>query len=448
MAGDERTTATIEDLIASGAIVAHKDGNYGSKYPRVEEFGSDGIPFLTAKSLCDGYVDIAGAPRLAEARADELTFGFVESGDVLLSHNATIGRVAVVPPHSGRLLVGTSLTYFRLNPKKLLPRYLAVYMAGSGFQNQLAAVMSHSTRNQVPVTAQRYLHVVVPPLPEQRAIAHILGTLDDKIELNRRMNETLEAMARALFKSWFVDFDPVRAKAEGRDPGLPKPFADFFPARLVDSELGEIPEGWHLRTLDGVCSTVTRGVTPKYEHGSRRYIINQRVNRGAHLDLAELKELASSLHVPADCYAKRWDVLVNCLGEGTLGRVHLFRGSSDEFVVDQHMSICRGETSGAGAYLYQLLASPAGQEKIESLKTGSTGMTMFNISKLRGFDLVWPGDVLVRSYFQIVESELAHVAANDEQSRTLAALRDALMPKLISGELQVRDAERFTARVE
>ena len=88
------------------------------------------------------------------------------------------------------------------------------------------------------------LHIRVPPLDEQRAIAHILGTLDDKIELNRRMNETLEAMARALFKSWFVDFDPVRAKAEGRDPGLPKPLADLFPARFVDSELGEIPEGW------------------------------------------------------------------------------------------------------------------------------------------------------------------------------------------------------------
>ena len=87
---------------------------------------------------------------------------------------------------------------------------------------------------------------VFPPPAEQRAIAHILGTLDDKIELNRRMNETLEAMARALFKSWFVDFDPVRAKAEGRDPGLPKPLADLFPDRFVDSELGEIPEGWEV----------------------------------------------------------------------------------------------------------------------------------------------------------------------------------------------------------
>ncbi len=91
------------------------------------------------------------------------------------------------------------------------------------------------------------LRLPLPPLAEQRAIAHILGTLDDKIELNRRMSETLEAMARALFKSWFVDFDPVRAKAEGRDPGLPPPLADLFPDRLVDSELGEMPEGWELK---------------------------------------------------------------------------------------------------------------------------------------------------------------------------------------------------------
>ena len=102
----------------------------------------------------------------------------------------------------------------------------------------------------------------LPSLSEQRAIAHVLGTLDDKIELNRRVNGTLEAMARLLFKSWFVDFDPVRAKAEGRDPGLPGPLADLFPARLVDSELGEIPEGWEVGTLSG-CIEVVRGLSYK-----------------------------------------------------------------------------------------------------------------------------------------------------------------------------------------
>ena len=101
-----------------------------------------------------------------------------------------------------------------------------------------------------------------PPLPEQRAIAHVLGTLDDKIELNRRMNETLEAMARALFKSWFVDFDPVRAKMEGRDTGLPQDIADLFPDRLVDSEMGEIPEGWEVEFLGDLAKTRRRGIDP------------------------------------------------------------------------------------------------------------------------------------------------------------------------------------------
>ncbi len=105
--------------------------------------------------------------------------------------------------------------------------------------------------------------ISLPPITEQRAIAHILGTLDDKIELNRRMSETLEAMARALFKSWFVDFDPVRAKAAGRDPGLPKRLADLFPARLVDSELGEIPEGWQVVPVDHVAELLRDQENPQ-----------------------------------------------------------------------------------------------------------------------------------------------------------------------------------------
>ena len=123
---------------------------------------------------------------------------------------------------------------------------------GSTIRHEHAVGQRPARHQHVDASAQ--LGIPLPPLPEQRAIAHILGTLDDKIELNRRMNETLEAMARALFKSWFVDFDPVRAKAEGRDPGLPKPLADLFPARLVDSELGEIPEGWRPMPLGDVLS--------------------------------------------------------------------------------------------------------------------------------------------------------------------------------------------------
>ena len=135
-----------------------------------------------------------------------------------------------------------------------------------------------SGRQRVPVGALDHLTVRIPPLPEQQAIAHVLGTLDDKIELNRRMNETLEAMARALFKSWFVDFEPVRAKMEGRWrrgeslPGLPADLYDLFPERLAPSELGDIPEGWEVRTLgDDVIGGDSRQETPDPIDNSRFY---------------------------------------------------------------------------------------------------------------------------------------------------------------------------------
>jgi type I restriction enzyme S subunit len=116
-----------------------------------------------------------------------------------------------------------------------------------------------------PSLNRNFVHpvpVLIPPPEEQRAIASILGAIDDKIELNRRVNETLEAIARALFKSWFVDFDPVRAKAEGRDTGLPKQIADLFPARLIDSELGEIPEGWEVDSLESTAELIRARANP------------------------------------------------------------------------------------------------------------------------------------------------------------------------------------------
>ena len=123
----------------------------------------------------------------------------------------------------------------------------------------------------------KQMTVRIPPLPDQRTIAHVLGTLDDKIELNRRMNETLEAMARALFKSWFVDFEPVRTKMEGRWhrgeslPGLPAEHYDLFPDRLVDSELGRIPEGWEVRAL-GDCINVERGLSSIRDPGFHQVV--------------------------------------------------------------------------------------------------------------------------------------------------------------------------------
>ena len=189
---DSSIEVSIQSLIDDGLITVHKDGNHGSNYPRVSEFGDVGVPFLTAKLLSDnsGDIDFENAPRLDKERATAMTFGWLEEEDVLLSHNATVGRVAVVPKIEEPVLIGTSLTHFRTNKEQIVPGYLATFFRSKGFQDQLESVMSHTTRNQVPITAQRYLFVSLPPLSNQKAIAHILGTLDDKIELNRQTNKT------------------------------------------------------------------------------------------------------------------------------------------------------------------------------------------------------------------------------------------------------------------
>ena len=439
MAGNARTAATVEELIASGAIISHKDGNYGSSYPRVEEFGTQGVPFLTAKSLSEGYVDIAGAPRLGDARADELTFGFVQTDDVLLSHNATIGRVAVVPQHKGRLLVGTSLTYFRLNPQKLLPRYLAVYFAGTDFQNQLVAVMSHSTRNQVPITAQRKLHVIVPPLAEQKAIAAVLGALDDKIELNRRMNATLEAMARALFQSWFVDFDPVRAKLDGRKPvGMDSVTAALFPSKFQDSSLDHIPNGWTVGKVSDL-ATLNRGAvnpgdfpTETFDHFSLPAFDNGRTPK---------VELGSAI------MSNKFTVTPNSVLLSKLNP-HIPRiwlpdlNTSRRSVCSTEFMVACSKPGVSREYLFSLFTSSAFASIYGTLVTGTTGSHQrIRPESVLDMTIVIPSSPLIRNFTAIVKPMFDRINRNTEQSRTLATLRDTLLTKLLSGELSVAALE-------
>ncbi len=439
MAGDTRTTVTIGELITSGAIVAHKDGNYGSNYPRVEEFGTEGVPFLTAKSLREGYVDIAGAPRLGDARADKLTFGFVQTDDVLLSHNATIGRVAVVPQHKGRLLVGTSLTYFRLNPQKLLPRYLAVYLAGTDFQNQLVAVMSHSTRNQVPVTAQRKLHVVVPPLTEQKAIAEVLGALDDKIELNRRMNATLEAMARALFQSWFVDFDPVRAKLDGCQPSnLGPATAALFPDSFQDSPLGHIPKGWTIEPVGEVVMCVGGAtpstIEPKYWEGGTHHWTTPK-------DFSSLQApilIDTERRITDAGIAK---ISSGLLPAGTLlmssrAPVGYLAVSAIPVAINQGFIAIRCNERASNFFMLNWC-----QQNMAEIEGRATGTTFAEISKqnFRPIPVVLPPKELMAAFTKQVAPLYAQITANLHQSRILATLRDTLLPKLMHGVLSVAE---------
>jgi type I restriction enzyme S subunit len=284
------------------------------------------------------------------------------------------------------------------------------------------------------------------PTPIQHKFVETLGTLDEKIELNRRMNETLEATARALFKSWFVDFDPVRAKAEDRDPGLLKPFADLFPDSFVDSELGEIPKGWQVKSI-GDLADVMGGTTPSTKESAYW-------DGGMHA-WATPKDL-SGLSVPVllDTERRITDAGLSQIGSGLLQKGTVLLSSRAPIgylaIAEVPVAINQGfiaMTPKTGTpNLFLLLWASVAHEEIVSRANGST---FLEISKanFRPIPVVTPSAYVMQKFEQLARPLYERVVESARESRTLAALRDTLLPKLISGELRVKDATKMVRTV-
>ena len=216
------------------------------------QYRTEGVPFVNIRCLVNGRLDVDAMNCLDPREVQEKYRHFLlDEGDYVVSSSGTIGRIAEVCREDLPCMLNTSVIRMRPKDNKTLDRrFLRYFLTSSAFQDQIRSLASGSVQVNYGPTHLEQVSILVPPRSEQRSIGHILGTLDDKIELNRRMNVTLEAMARALFRSWFVDFDPVRAKMESRDTGLPKEIADLFPDQLVESELGEMPAGWEVGNVE------------------------------------------------------------------------------------------------------------------------------------------------------------------------------------------------------
>jgi type I restriction enzyme S subunit len=277
----------------------------------------------------------------------------------------------------------------------------------------------------------RALEVWLPPLPEQRAIASVLGALDDKIDLNRRMCQTLEEMARALFKSWFVDFDPVRAKMEGRDPGLPKEIADLFPSRLVDSELGPIPEGWRRGTADCVSELNPESWSAKSRPSVVRYVDLAAAKWG---QLDEAQELSGkAIPSRAQRILRVGDSIVGTVrpGNGSYGLISDggLTGSTGFAVLRPRKPHCR-------TYVYFAATSQPNIERLSRLADGGAYPAV-RPDVVAATPCVIPPEELLSRLEDSAGALLDRAAHSERESRTLAALRDTLLPKLISGELRV-----------
>jgi type I restriction enzyme, S subunit len=282
------------------------------------------------------------------------------------------------------------------------------------------------------VSAGQLAGIWWPPLREldQLSVARILGLLDERVELNRRMNETLEAMARALFKSWFVEFDPVRAKAEGRDPGLPKSLADLFPDSFEDSELGKIPKGWrvghvgdYMVNFDSKRVPVSGAERAKRQgqypyHGAAGVLdhVDDYLFDGIYLLVGEDGSVVDGNGMAVTQYV--WGQLwVN-------NHAHVLQGN--------------GEVSTEQLYLYFHF------EPVAPYVTGAV-QPKLSQGRMNTMPFVFAGEVACRAFGQIVQPWFAKLRANVDMTRTISALRDTLPPKLISGEVSVSKAHRFAA---
>jgi type I restriction enzyme, S subunit len=429
-----------ENALATGPF----GSSIGSRF-----FTASGIPVIRGSNLSEDIgtrLNDEGLVFLTPDKAQEFSRSTVREGDLVFTCWGTVNQIGLIDRRATYREYVISNKQMKLTPDPAKADSLFLYYLFSSPDLQ-DRIKNEAIGSSVPgfnLGQLRAMRLVIPEPDEQRAIAHILGTLDDKIELNRRMNETLEAMARALFKSWFVDFDPVRAKAEGRDPGLPQHLANLFPDSFVDSELGEIPRGWKVKTI-GDLADVVGGSTPSTKEPAYW-------EDGAHA-WATPKDL-SALSVPVllDTERRITDAGLAQISSGLLPKGTVLLSSRAPIgylaVAEVPVAINQGfiamKPKAGTSNLFLLLWASVAHDEIVSRANGST---FLEISKtnFRPIPTVMPlADVMLK-FEQMALPFYERIVECARESRTLAALRDKLIPKLISGELRVKQAERFIA---
>lgn len=418
---------------------------------RTPPAAESGFPYVAIPQLKEGRIVLNDVRRISSEHFEEWTRkAKPQHHDVILSRRCNPGETACVPAGL-ECALGQNLVLLRADGTKLYPPFLRWLVRGSDWWEQVGtfinvgAVFDSLKCADIPNFRMR-----LPPLPEQQAIASVLGALDDKIELNRRMNATLEAMARALFQSWFVDFDPVRAKIDGRQPvGMDKATAALFPEHLADSLLGHIPKGWKAGKL-GEFMQVGIGGAWGEESPNSKQSVTVRCLRGIDChDLADRKLPEVPVRYLSERQFADRKLTEGCIlveGSGSFcGRSMVWLPEFERLVGDSvcYSNFCKrldplcSPSQALVSWMQLRAANDTGE--LANFRTG-TAFPNFDINgALLRLDVVCPPKELCERYMETYRSWLRLDLV--QESRTLATLRDTLLPKLLSGELSVADVE-------
>lgn len=390
------------------------------------------LPYIGLEHIAEGKLSLTGYGNAADVTS--LKAKFVK-GDILFGKLRPYFRKVVIAPFDG--VCSTDIWVVRAKDG-IDQRFLFYWMASPEFI-EICTRASEGTK--MPRAQWEYVERIekpIPPLSQQRSIAHILGTLDDKIELNNRMNQTLEAMARALFKSWFVDFDPVKAKAAGKKTGLPKEIDRLFPSSFRDSELGKIPKGWTVRKADELYEVAIGRTPPRKE--SRWFSVLP-----ADVPWMSIKDLGNAVvyisevgeYLTADAVEK---FRVRRIPENsvvlsfklTVGRVAItdIEMLSNEAIA-HFLPIKNNYIDSPYLYCY-LFGFEYG-----CLGSTSSIATAVNSDSIRSIQVLVPDEKVHDAFNTMVKPIFHQLKTRQRESKTLSSIRDTLLPKLLSGEIKV-----------
>ena len=363
---------------------------------------------------------------MATASEREIARCSLAAGDVVITKDSEthddIGVPALVREDIPDLVCGYHLAILRPKPSKVSGPYLYYALQAQDVQHQFHSFANGITRFGLRKSDIELVEIPSPPLKEQQDIAHVLGTLDDKIELNGRMNRNLEEMAQAIFQDWFVDFGPTRAKMEGLDPYLPPELWDLFPDELVDSELGEIPEGWEVSELGEIIEILDRiriplnsrqrsqrqGPYPYYGAAGIMDYVDDFLFDGVFVLTGEDGSVIDNDGYPVAQYV--WG----------------------QFWVNNHAHVMKGKNGVSHEYIYLLLKD----QNIGAFVTGAV-QPKLSQGNLKAVPIVKPDIIICQTFTALTDPIFSSFRHHSDESHTLSAQRDTLLPKLMSGEIPV-----------
>lgn len=379
---------------------------------------TDSGPFVVrTQDIITGVFRADQAGRVSEETyAERIARVTPSRGDLLYSREGTYFGIAAEVPPKTRVCLGQRMVLIRPDKRRLDFSFLCHWLNSPIMAAHIHGYRDGTVAERLNLPTIRALPILIPPLAEQKAIAAVLGALDDKIELNRRMNATLEAMARALFQSWFVDFDPVRAKLDGRPPAALDPAtAALFPEHLEDSPLGHIPKGWEVVSLEALVSIRGGKQLPTEDclPAGKFTVFGANGIMGYATESTHEGFVIAFGRVGAYCGSIHWSLDGAWINNNASAVVPL---QWPAFVLQTMLNI-----------------------DFNSMRTGSAQPFIPN-SSLASAKVLRPSPEIAEAFSRIVEPWRRQQANNDQESRTLATLRDTLLPKLLSGELSVREA--------